>query len=468
MAQRPLVIESGLKIVDVGTMTGVEHIQGSGAPSMDAPVGSLYSDRSSGSHYQKVTAGAGSGNWKKLATTEDVSAVIGTWRPERVLAVTGAAIDAGTTNVNIGLLDQDGSAPAAVDYAVGDFIISYANTAGSVKLLEITANDGLGNVTFADAALPLLQDDTFVCRHYLPDPAGQENQAIVNYNGSVIVKIADADWGRADALALAPMYVAVNGSVSSGDSVNSAIEKLDGNQQDLIALTGVVQGETDLGAFTGTTIADDQTIKAALQDLETAHEGLADDVGNLVSLSGVAVDSTQFPAASSVADFGWGAKDSLLYSAYTTKSGFENIVYMLSQMTSHVKTFNNGVASGWQNIFLHETDGYGMVKAHVMVVPAGSRAIRSYEIMMVADGGVGGSADYSIYAKLAPATRGGVALPAVGVLDPECQFRCIIDGSGKLSFDIEIPNTTATGATISYEVFFQIFPVSVSSYFSNI
>jgi hypothetical protein len=42
---------------------------------------------------------------------------------------------------------------------------------------------------------------------------------------------------------------------------------------DLITLSGVAEGAAHLGAFTGTTIADNQTIKTALQSLETAVEG---------------------------------------------------------------------------------------------------------------------------------------------------------------------------------------------------
>lgn len=41
---------------------------------------------------------------------------------------------------------------------------------------------------------------------------------------------------------------------------------------DLITLSGVAEGSTSLGSFTGTTIADNRTVKAALQDLETSVE----------------------------------------------------------------------------------------------------------------------------------------------------------------------------------------------------
>lgn len=76
MARQNFVVEKGLKIVDAGTQTGVEHIQGSGAPTLDAPVGSLYSDRATGSHYQKITAGAGADKWEKIARDADVQDLI--------------------------------------------------------------------------------------------------------------------------------------------------------------------------------------------------------------------------------------------------------------------------------------------------------------------------------------------------------------------------------------------------------
>ena len=44
---------------------------------------------------------------------------------------------------------------------------------------------------------------------------------------------------------------------------------------DLVTLSGVADGAVNLGTFTGTTITDSQTIKAALQEVETAIEGIA-------------------------------------------------------------------------------------------------------------------------------------------------------------------------------------------------
>ena len=51
-----------------------------------------------------------------------------------------------------------------------------------------------------------------------------------------------------------------------------------------------------MGTFTGSSIADDQTIKQALQALETKAEADAVHMGNLVTLSGVAEDAANLGA----------------------------------------------------------------------------------------------------------------------------------------------------------------------------
>jgi len=62
----------------------------------------------------------------------------------------------------------------------------------------------------------------------------------------------------------------------------------------LVTLSGVASNSDDLGTFTGTTITDNDTVKQALQELETAVEGTAAsaDVSDLITLSGVAANST--------------------------------------------------------------------------------------------------------------------------------------------------------------------------------
>ena len=81
------------------------------------------------------------------------------------------------------------------------------------------------------------------------------------------------------------------------ESNDDDITELDANQSDLIALSGVDENAQNLGDFDGTTISANRTIKQALQELETSVESkgsgasltsLTTAVGDLNTLTGVA------------------------------------------------------------------------------------------------------------------------------------------------------------------------------------
>ena len=102
----------------------------------------------------------------------------------------------------------------------------------------------------------------------LTDTISNEGGAAYTYNGAASVKIADFDFETADSINLTGSYTAANGTVAPADSVETAIEKLAANQIDLTTLSGAAQGAVSLGTFTGDVIADSETIKGALQDVE--------------------------------------------------------------------------------------------------------------------------------------------------------------------------------------------------------
>lgn len=60
--------------------------------------------------------------------------------------------------------------------------------------------------------------------------------------------------------------------LASQKAVKAYIDEIDTNVNDLITLSGVGENSTNLGAFSGTTIPDDKTVKEALQALETSLE----------------------------------------------------------------------------------------------------------------------------------------------------------------------------------------------------
>ena len=109
--------------------------------------------------------------------------------------------------------------------------------------------------------------------------------------------ISDLVDGAPTALdTLNELAAALDDDASVAASLTALINANETHVDNLATLTGVAKDETDLGTFSGTTIADDQTIKEALQALETAVESkgsaasltsLTTAVGDLNTLSGV-------------------------------------------------------------------------------------------------------------------------------------------------------------------------------------
>jgi hypothetical protein len=63
---------------------------------------------------------------------------------------------------------------------------------------------------------------------------------------------------------------------------------------DLITLSGVAEGSANLGTFTGSTVSDNQTVKQAIQALETAVEGKQASITTVLALTA----STSAPTVS--------------------------------------------------------------------------------------------------------------------------------------------------------------------------
>jgi hypothetical protein len=81
-------------------------------------------------------------------------------------------------------------------------------------------------------------------------------------------------------------------------NLQDATDEIDNNVDNLVTLSGVALDSVNLGSFTGVTISDNQTVKQALQELETAHETLSTAQGttdgkvtDLITLSGVAANA---------------------------------------------------------------------------------------------------------------------------------------------------------------------------------
>lgn len=296
MSGKPLSAEIGLELTLENSESGIQLVLGTGVPDgtsgeqQNAGLGSLYFRTGTSEIYKKIANAGAPADYELLNT----SASVGTFRGEKVRAVTNDTVTAGVARdlVASPFADDDGTTLAAADFTVGQFIIADAD--GTPVLLEVT-NVSAPNVTFSTpSSAPALADqDTFTTRYYLPDSGdSQEGQAIVQYNGSVMVKIGDIDWNFADGINLAAGYTAGSGDITASDTVQTAIQKLDGNNDAQDSVLGTTQGATNLGTFSGSTISDNGSVKAGMQELELAHEEVDQNVNDLITLSGMPENST--------------------------------------------------------------------------------------------------------------------------------------------------------------------------------
>lgn len=269
-------MEKGLKIVGENTDVGVSILFGAGVPGGDAgdqdsaEVGSLYL-RTTGQVYKKIANAGAIADWENM---QNVDLSLFTFRNEHVIAATGDVAPASGATINLTTNPfGDDDAPlklTAADFGIGDHIIF--GVGGIPKLMRVS-NVAAPSITVVDADLALRNNDGFKVENYLPDSGdAQEKQALVMMSSGAIVKLGDVNWNFADGINLAAGYTAQNGVISSADTVNSAIEKLDGNQADIQSTLGVAQGSVNLGAFSGSIIPDNQTVKQAIQSLETEIE----------------------------------------------------------------------------------------------------------------------------------------------------------------------------------------------------
>lgn len=207
-------------------------------------------------------------------------------------------LDASEKGASLGVatLDAGGKVPVSqlpnslMDYlgtwAASTNTPTLANGTGSAGDVYVasdagTVNFGAGNITFAAG-------DWVIYSGAIWEKSVNSN-AVASVNGFTGVVVLDTNDIAEDTnlyfteprvLATDLLgFVSGSGNVTAADSILTAVQKLNGNTgvafgdiDDLVTLSGAGANATNLGTFTGTTIPDNSTIKAALQSLETAVE----------------------------------------------------------------------------------------------------------------------------------------------------------------------------------------------------
>ena len=120
--------------------------------------------------------------------------------------------------------------------------------------------------------------------------------ATESYVGTQISNLID---GAPDALnTLNEIAAAINDDADIATTLTALSTANETHIDNLATLSGVAKDSTNLGTFTGSTIADSQTIKAALQALETAVEA----AGSAASLTAVTADVADLRTLSGTSD----------------------------------------------------------------------------------------------------------------------------------------------------------------------
>lgn len=287
-------IEKGLRIYGENSSVNVDVIFGTGLPaSVDtdaAEIGSLYL-QDNGQLYQKYSAGSGSDKWKRKATVDDISSI--RFRSEKVVAVTSTVAPTSGDSIDLSInplgLDETPFLSGS-DFDIESYIVF--GFGATLKMMRVSVVAG-NVITVVDIDDPLSNGDNFIVQYYLPDISdAQEKQALIQYNNNQLIKISDFNWSLADGISLNGSVVDRNGPVLGTDTVQVAIEKLEGDAKDLVSLSGVSRGAVNNGTFTGKTILDNRTTKEALQDLESALEARSQVSGitSETTLDSVSVD----------------------------------------------------------------------------------------------------------------------------------------------------------------------------------
>ena len=211
-------VERGFLHNEAAMIAGVGAPSGAG-DSAEVGIGSIYQDTASGDLYIKQTAGAGAGNWIRLAGANEVSSSISWREPAVVIDTALTSVPSGTagntTTVDSETIsDGDRVLFAGITDPTGPNIYIYDQASG-------TFSEDANNETAGDSV-------------YISSGTGAGK--VYNYNGTdwVLTNQTDLDEqgfirsfvGKSGAGNELPTYSATN-YVTNGDSLETAVGKID-------------------------------------------------------------------------------------------------------------------------------------------------------------------------------------------------------------------------------------------------
>ena len=158
-------------------------------------------------------------------------------------------------------------------------------------------------------------------------------EAEATNRATAISDLIDGAPGTLDTLN--ELAAALNDDANAASSLTTLINNNEIHIDNMATLTGAAKDAVNLGTFSGSTISDNQTVKNALQDMETAFEEADANTDSLISLSGIAENATVYNPDGGTADF-----------TGTTLAGVDlTIKSALQALGSKCDTNANGISS---------------------------------------------------------------------------------------------------------------------------
>lgn len=221
----------------------------------------------------------GTGNWKEFSVciTDDASM--------------NAASNGTALSTLLSFSDDDVPALAIGDFSDGDYILS-RNNSGTCKLYKVYDDAGTLKVTVSGVTQPA-EGSMYGCRYDLIEsPNSKENGAGYLLTNGNLNRVFSFNWALATGIALSTGYTPASGNPAVADTVEAAIQKIDGNVDNVNSQVGRGQSDTHMGTYTGDLLNDNESAKQNIQQLEARCEELGKELtGTLSSGSLQTVDT---------------------------------------------------------------------------------------------------------------------------------------------------------------------------------
>ena len=163
----------------------------------------------------------------------------------------------------------------------GDTVTDNVTIAAAIQELETAIEVNDGNFTSVEGRVTTLENAGYATETYVDSAITAEETARDAAISTAIANLVASSPATLDTLN--EIATALGNDPNLATTLTNLISGVDGRVDNLVTLSGVADGSTDLGSFTGSVISDNTDVKGALQELETHTESIEATVATNVN-----------------------------------------------------------------------------------------------------------------------------------------------------------------------------------------